>query len=326
MNFENAAFLFDSTLLDNSLNSTIHGVISFVSNPIYISAYAKEAADKFDMSTSTSTGLKDWLKIGNNEDAYAPFLIKLYDDIGKFGLLSFFIDKDYSSFIHQISLMFGVSEANYDFKKNLDLIYEAYKSEYNDRIILGSVEETVTEFNERIQQLFKKHKSNHSFINLLNEKIRSLDEQITMARAITDDGKHDYSLADRFFYSKQIISAYKDKGVHDVYATKHAGQQLKEVVSNDTQSIKVNTSSTGDYTEEFEVVTKFVRILMMSTQYFFEKIVDVKNLDSIAEEDKYLFVIIWMILQSGNNDIFINNRSYELIKELFLSIKKDLSV
>lgn len=65
---------------------------------------------------------------------------------------------------------------------------------------------------------------------------------------------------------------------------------------------------------------------MLFSHYFIERMIQTDNIDNLSEEDKYMFVIIWMILQNGDNNLFINNKSYEMIKELFMSIKKDMNV
>ena len=167
MNFENAAFLFDSKVLGTESNNTVQGVISFVGNPLYISSYAKEAIEKFDVSVaSEGYNLKDWLSNAKNDKAFSPFLIKLYDDVGKLGMLSFFIEKDYSVFVFLLGLMCNIKSTDEDFRTNADNLYHAYKSEYSDKLVLDDSEDTVAVFNERIHHIIQTQKGFTYFYNL----------------------------------------------------------------------------------------------------------------------------------------------------------------
>lgn len=328
MNFENAAFLFDSTVLGSAPKSTVQGVISFVGNPLYISSYAKEALEKFDFPTASENyNLKEWLNYAKNEEAFAPFLIKLYDDIGKLGMLSFFIEKDYSVFVFLIGLMCNLKTPDTGFRSNTDILYHAYKSEYLDALVLENAEDTVKVFNERIHHIIQTQKNHHQYFqNLLKESGRSLDEQLSLVHRMNEDRQHDFIVADQFFYGNQIIQAYKEKEIHDIYATRSAAKRLEEVTWHFFKSANVTVSIQNSVDNSFDDVFKFARIVLMFSHYFIEKILQTDDIDDLSEEDKYMFVIIWMILQSGDNNLFVNNRSYELIKEVFLSIKKDMSV
>lgn len=327
MNFENAAFLFDSTVLGCKSDSTVQGVISFVGNPLYISSYAKEALEKFDFPpASEGYNLKEWLSYAKNEEAFAPFLIKLHDDIGKLGMLSFFIEKDYSVFVFLIGLMCNLKAPDTRFRTNTDNLYYAYKSEYPDTIVLDNADDTVKIFNERINHIIQTQKNHQYFQNLLKESGRSLVGQLSLVHRMNKDRQQDFILSDQFFYGNQIIQAYKDKGIHDIYATRSAANRLEEVTGHYFKSANVTISIQNSFDNTFDDVLKFARVVLMFSHHFIERILQTSDIDNLSEEDKYMFVIIWMILQSGDNNLFINNRSYELIKDVFLSIKEDMSV
>lgn len=327
MNFENVAFLFDSTMLGVEMNRTVHGTISFVGNPLYISTYAKEAVGKFDFSTLTDKhDLMEWLTCAQNEDAIGPFLIKLFEDIGNFGLLSFFIEKDYAAFIYLIGLMCTSKISDPDFMSNIDALYRAYKLEYDDKIVRDSVDDTITVFNERIHHILQIQKGNHYFESRLKENNRSLSDQITIAQSIKEDGNHDFMVADYYFYGKQIINAYKEKQIQNIYATDSSAKRIEKVMGDLSQSEKMTLHVCSWQEEDFDYVLKFAQIIMMVSNYFIEKIIETKNIELLSEEDRYLFVIIWMILQNGDNSLFVNSRSYELIKEIFFTIKKDMNI
>lgn len=327
MNFENTAFLFDSTVLGCKSDSTVRGVLSFVGNPLYISSYAKEVLEKFEFpSASENYNLKEWLNYAKNEEAFAPFLIRLYDDIGKLGMLSFFIEKDYSEFFFLLGLMFNLKASDTEFRTNTDNLYHAYKSEYPDTLVHDYADDTVKVFNERINQIIQTQKNHQYFQNLLKESGRSLDDQLSLVHRINKDRQHDFIVADQFFYNIQIKQAYKEKEIHDIYATRSTANRLEEVTGHYFKSANVTIRVQNSFDNRYDSVLKLARIVLMFSHYFIERILQTSDIDDLSEDDKYMFVIIWMILQSGNNDILINNRSYELIKELFLSIKKDLSV
>ena len=327
MNFENAAFLFDSTVLGCKSDSTVQGVISFVGNPLYISSYAKEALEKFDFpSTFENYNLKEWLSFAKNEEAFAPFLIKLHDDIGKLGMLSFFIEKDYSVFVFLIGLMCNLKSPDTGFRTNTDNLYHSYKSEYPEILVLDNADDTVKVFNERINHIIQTQKNHQYFQNLLKESGRSLDDQLSLVHRMNKDRQQDFIVADQFFYGNQIIQAYKEKEIHDIYATRSAANRLEEVTGHYFKSANVTISIQNSFDNRFDDVLKFARVVLMFSHHFIERILQTRDIDDLSEEDKYMFVIIWMILQSGDNNLFVNNRSFELIKEVFLSIKEDMSV
>ena len=327
MNFNNAAFLFDSKVLGYELNNTIQGVISFVGNPLYVSSYAKEAIEKFDFpATPEGYNPKDWLSNAKNEKEFVPFLIKLYNDIGKLGMLSFFIEKDYSVFVFLVGLMCNIKYTDADFRTNTDNLYHAYKSKHFDKLVLDNSEDTVTVFNERIRQIIQIQKGFNYFYNLFKECGRSLNDQLSIVRRMNEDRQHDFIVADQFFYGNQIIQAYKDKGIHEIYANSSAANRLEEVTGHYFKSANVTINIQNSLDNSYNDVLKFARIILLFSHYFIDRIIQTDNIDNLSEEDKYTFVIIWMILQNGDNNLFINNKSYDLIKELFLSIKKDMSV
>lgn len=327
MNFENAAFLFDSTVLGCKSDSTVQGVISFVGNPLYISSYAKEALEKFDFpSASENYNLKEWLSYAKNEESFAPFLIKLYVDIGKLGMLSFFIEKDYSVFVFLMGLMCNLKAPDTGFRTNADNLYHVYKSEYPDTLKIDNADDTVKVFNERIHHIIQTHKHHQYFQNLLKESGRSLDDQLSLVHRMSEDRRHDFIVADQFFYDNQIIHAYKEKEIHDIYANRSAAKRLEEVTGHYFKSANITISTQNSFDNRFDDVLKFARIVLMFSHYYIERILQTSDTDELSEEDKYMFVIIWMILQSGDNNLFVNNQSYEMIKEVFLSIKKDMSV
>ena len=160
----------------------------------------------------------------------------------------------------------------------------------------------------------------------MKESGRSLDEQLSLVHRLNEDRQHDFIVADQFFYGNQIIQAYKEKEIHDIYATRSAAKRLEEVTGHFFKSANVTVSIQNSVDNSFDDVFKFARIVLMFSHYFIEKILQTDDIDDFSEEDKYMFVIIWMILQSGDNNLFVNNSSYELVKEVFLSIKKDMSV
>lgn len=328
MNFENAAFLFDSTVLGHkSYSSTVRGVVSFVGNPLYISSYAKEAIEKFDFPTAPENyNLTDWLSYAKNAEEFAPFLIKLYDDIGKLGMLSFFIEKDYSVFVFLIGLMCNLKSPDVGFVTNTENLYHTYKSEYPDTPVLDDADKTVMVFNERIHQIIQTQKNHQYFQNLFKESGRGLDDQLSIVHRMNEERQHDFIVADQFFYGNMIINAYKEKEIHNIFATRSAADRLEEVTGHFFQSAGIKISVQNTLVDSFDEVIRFSRIVLMFSHFFIERILQTNDIDDLSEEDKYLFVVIWMILQNGNSNMFINNRSYDLIKELFLSIKKDMNV
>ena len=323
MNFENVAFLFDSTILGVESERSVHGVVSFVGNPLYISAYARDVVDKFDFSGDNANELKSWLSIPQNEAAFASFMIKIYGDVSILVLLTYFIEKDYSAFIYLIELVYSINTISTYFHHSIEVLYRAYKSKYDDVIVRNSIDDTIITFNERIKHIIQTQRGNHSFQNLRKEGCRTLNDQLTIAHLINQEKHEDFMLTDNLFYSKQIIGAFKEKGVHEVLTTKNTACRFKEAKGHLFKSADV-TVCEGNPDDDFENIQRFARIVMMCSHYFIEKIIEVNDISMFSEEDKYLFVLIWMVLQSGDSNLFINSHSYEHINELFLSLKKDM--
>ena len=143
---------------------------------------------------------------------------------------------------------------------------------------------------------------------------------------MNEDRQHDFIVADQFFYGNQIIHAYREKEIHDIYATRSAANRLEEVTGHFFKNVNVSVTVSNSPDDSFDDVLKFAKIVLLFSHYFIERIIQASSVNDFSDEDKYMFVIIWMILQNGDNNLFINNKSYELIKELFLSIKKDMSI
>lgn len=324
MNFEYAAFLFDSTIIGYESDWQVHGVVSFVGNPLYISAYAKDAMDKFDFSGDNTNDFKAWLSIPQNEVAFAPFMIKFYEDVSNLGLMTYFVEKDYSAFIYLIGLMCNINTIDADSRNSIDVLYRAYKSEYDGVIVNNSTDETIKAFNEHIRHIIQTQRGNRPFQNLLKEGFRSLDDQLMVANLLNENNHDGFMLADYYFYSKQIISTYMDKEVHNVFSTKDTALRFEEMTGRLFKS--VNLTVCGSHPDdEFKSVLRFARVVMMFCHYFIEKIMEIKDINTLSEDEKYLFVLIWMILQSGDSNLFINSYSYDHIDKLFLSIKTEVN-
>lgn len=326
MTFENVAYLFDTTMLSNEKNP-VYGVLSFVSNSLYIPAYAKKAIEKYDFINSNDDEIAQWLRNPENEESLFAFLMKLHEDVEKLGISSFFIEKDYSAFIYLLGLMITDSKVEHpNFRTHLDNLYYSYRSTYGDDIKQGGLSETVSVFNQRIHHLVQTQKEHQFFKTLLSENGRKLEDQINVLQSIEHDTGDNYMVIDYFFYANQLAEAYKEKDVHNVYSSPHAAKRFLEAISrfSGISSVSLNIASCSD--EDYEVVFKLARIVLMISNYYVGKIVDTKSKEDLDEFDKYLFVVVWMILHSGDNNMFINGRSYEIIKDIFLSLKKNMDV
>lgn len=326
MTFENVAYLFDTTMLGIGEHS-VYGVLSFVGNTLYLPAYAKEAIEKYDFINRTDDDLSQWLRNPDNGESLFAFLMKLHEDVEKLGISSFFIEKDYSAFIYLLGLMITNTKVEQpNFRTNLDNLYYSYQSTYRDGIKRDNLSETVSVFNQRIHHLVQTQKEHQFFKTLLSESERKLEEQVNILQSIERDARDDFMVADYFFYAKQLVETYKEKGVHEVYSSSHAAKRFSESIRrfSGSSSVNLNTDSHSDY--NFEIISKLARIVLMISNYYVGKVVDTKSKEDLDEIDKYLFVIVWMILHGGENNMFINGRSYEFIKKVFLSLKKDMDV
>ena len=327
MNFENVAYLFDSTTFRSELKMTVDGIISFVGNPIYITAYAKDAVDKFDFVSYEGNDFDEWLKVPKNNEAFIPFMLKLYEDVAKLGIVSFFIEKEYSAFVCLLELMCSsINIGDLNFRKYLDKLFLDYQSEYKDSIICDSIDETVTLFNQRIDNLLQIQKGIGSFKSILIENRRELDNQIRILDIIEKVWGTDFRVFDYFFYSNQLIKKYNEAEIKSVYVSSIAAQRFIEMAnrSYDTTNIIIRYFSKKD--EDYDAVASFARFIMMVSRHYIEKMICAKDIETFSDDDKYLFVIVWMALQSGDSNMFINSRSYEVIKEVFMSLKKEMNV
>lgn len=327
MTFENVAYLFDTTVLGPEKSSSVYGVLSFVGNTLYIPTYAKEAISKFSVYASDEEGISEWLNDPGRSEALFNLLIKLYDDVEKLGISSFFIEKDYSAFIYLMGLM--VTDVKVDdpnFRTHLDNLYYAYQTAYNDGIRRDNIAETVTLFNQRIQYLLQTQKEHQYFKNLLREDGRKLSEQILILKMVERDTDVDFMVADYFFYAKQLIDSYKEKEVHDIYASNNVSKRFSELTRRFLKSSEVSLNVTSRHDDNYEMVFWLARIILLISNHYIGKIIETKEIKDLDDTDKYLFVIVWMILHGGDNNMFINGRSYEVIREVFLSLKKDMDI
>ena len=327
MTFENVAYLFDSSMLGGDKSSSIYGVLSFVGNSSFIPAYAKETVAKLNFSVTDEYNLSEVLNDPEKSESLFHLLINVYDDVEKLGITSFFIEKNYSAFVYLMGVM--ASNIKIDdpyFRTYLDNLYYAYQNEYSDGIKRDNIEETVMIFNQRIQDLLQTQKEHHFFKSLLSESGRKLSEQLSLLKMIEKDNSDAFTLADNFFYTKQLINTYKEKGVHSVYVSPDAAKRFSDAVGRFLYAPEVCVNESSQAKEEYVMVSHLARIIMKISNHYMGKIVDTKDIRNLDEMDRYLFVIVWMIMHGGDNNMFINGRSYDLIKDVFMSLKKDMSV
>lgn len=327
MTFENVAYLFDTTMLGTEKPSSIYGVLSFVGSSLYIPAYAKEAISQFNISATEGDSISELLSDPEKSESIFHLLISVYDDVEKLGITSFFIEKNYSAFVYLMGVLASnnkVDDSN--FRTYLDNLYCAYQSEYPDGIKRDNIEETVTVFNQRIQSLLQTQKDHHYFKSLLSENACRLSEQLSLLKMIEKDNKDAFTLADDFFYTKQLVDTYKEKGVRNVYVSPDAAKRFSDAVGRFLYAPEVCVNQSGQTKDEYDMVSNLARIIMKISNHYMGKIVDTKDIRNLDDIDKYLFVIVWMIMHGGDNNMFINGRSYNLIKEVFVSLKKDMSV
>lgn len=327
MTFENVAYLFDSSMLGGDKSSSIYGVLSFVGNSLFIPAYAKETVAQLNFSVTDEYNLSEVLNDPEKSESLFHLLINVYDDVEKLGITSFFIEKNYSAFVY----LMGVIASNIKiddpyFRTYLDNLYYAYQNEYSDGIKRDNIEETVTIFNQRIQDLLQTQKEHHFFKSLMSESSRKLSEQLSLLNMIEKDNYDAFTLADNFFYTKQLINTYKEKGVHSVYVSPDAAKRFSDAMGRFLYAPEVCVNESSQAKEEYVMVSHLARIIMKISNHYMGKIVDTKDIRNLDEMDRYLFVIVWMIMHGGDNNMFINGRSYDLIKDVFMSLKKDMSV
>lgn len=327
MTFENVAYLFDSSMLGGDKSSSIYGVLSFVGNSLLIPAYAKETVAQLNFSVTDEYDLSELLSDPEKSESLFHLLIKVYDDVEKLGLTSIFIEKNYSAFVYLMGVMAtNIKVDDPNFRTYLDDLYYAYRNEYTDGIKRDNIEETVTIFNQRIQNLLLTQKEHHYFKSLLSESGRKLSEQLSLLKLIEKDNDDAFTLADNFFYAKQLIDTYKKKGVHNVYVSPDSAKRFSDAVGRFLYAPEVCVNKSNQAKEEYVMVSHLARIIMKISNHYMGKIVDTKDIRNLDEMDRYLFVIVWMIMHGGDNNMFINGRSYDLIKDVFMSLKKDMSV
>lgn len=327
MTFENVAYLFDSSMLGGDKSSSVYGVLSFVGNSLIIPSYAKDTVAQLHFSVTEDCDLSELLNDPEKSESLFNLLIKVYDDVEKLGITSFFIEKDYSAFIYLLGLMVtNVKVDDPNFTSHLGNLYSAYKNEYPDGFKHDNIEETVTIFNQRVQDLLQSQKDFNCFRSLLNESGRKLSEQISLLQMVEKNNNDAFMLADSFFYTKQLIDTFKEKEVHNVYASPNAAKRFTDALGYFLYKPEVSVNESSQTKEDYVMVSHLARIILKMFNHYMNKIVDAKDVCNLDEIDKYLFVITWMILHGGDNNMFINGRSYDLIMEVFVSLKKDMSV
>ena len=159
MYFENIAYIFDSLTCVHAEKNSVHSIISYVCNPLYITTYAKNVVKNFDLDSYINDDFKEWINVQKNKDALIPFLMKFIDDSKNFGMSSIFIEKEYATFIYLLGLMCSSIEIyTPSISANLDKLYSSYKSTYGDQIIQGDILNTITMFNEHVSFLLNANK------------------------------------------------------------------------------------------------------------------------------------------------------------------------
>lgn len=324
MNFEELAYLFDSSILGDREGESVGVVQSYIGNPLYLQTYAREALDKFDYISLEDIDINDWLKKQDNIESLVDFLLNLYEDFGKLNVTSFFIEKDYTLFIYLIGLLIPSSEiSDPSFRINIDNLYIAYKNYYNDGIKRDTIVDTITVFNERVESLICSDIEHVKFKTLLQEKKRSIGDQLLLFQKIASEADG-FIITDYFFYVKQLHDIYHNKGIKNIYATEDVANRFMEATKRFHKSSDGIVNIKKTFYDKDELVYKFARFIMMLSSFYIEKIFDIKDVKTVDEEEKYLYVILWLLFQSGDSYMFINNNTYEVMKDVFMSLKKEI--
>lgn len=324
MNLEKVAYIFDTSILGECQNCPVNMVLSFACSPLYLKAYAKEAAEKIDLSSLDSCNFYEWLKLPKNSDSLAPFLMKLYDDFGKLGASTFFIEKDYTLFLYLVGVMMpSIDISNQDFSTKLDKLFYDYQSNYNDGLYQKTIEETVSIFNHRIEHLLIANKD-YTFKAFFREKRRQESDQILLLKHFEKDSNN-FFLVDYFFYVKQLFDIIQQNEIDVIWASLNVSDRFQEAKRHFTNIPEIRINIDTGIDEVGEYVHSFARLILNLANYFIERVYSA-DLETLDDEDKYLFLILWMIFQSGDNYMFINNRSYEKMRDVIMSFKKDLNM
>ena len=327
MTLENSAYLFDSSLLCKEVNSRISSVLTFVANRPYVSAYAKEIMEKFDIITLLESDIDQWFEIKKNREALLSFVLQLNDDKESLGMADFIIESEYAKFLFLISLkcvMLDMSATN--ISRSLDNLYSDYVSTSQRPFEEGGISTLIITFNERIEKLVQNKKDHIYFKNLFREQGRSITEQLKIA-----DNKHltsvkDLNVANYYLYLSHLTNIYVQKKVKKIFASNGVANQFSEAIKMVYSKSKANVNLTSKLDDGYEYVERLARIILMLVDYLFTKIINMKSIKDLSENDKYLFAITWVLLQNEGSNMFFCGSAYSTIKDIFVSMKEELNI
>lgn len=138
----------------------------------------------------------------------------------------------------------------------------------------------------------------------------------------------DFSIVDYIHFTSRLYEIYNKTNIESIYAYEHAKDLLstlsKTGILSNSNIIQLAKNNITLFSNN-EPANILFRFLIILSDYIFSKLTEAKSINDFSEYDKYIFISVWNLFQSGDCNMIFNKHIYSIIKDLFSSIKKELN-
>ena len=321
----NTAYICDSLSKDNR-NTLFYNVLSFTGNDVILDSRISELLSKLNLESVSLDEIQNWL---SNDDNYTNLLNLLHimsRQKDQIGIISSFVEIEYGIFLFIAGMMFSTTNPSEVIPlEYLEQLYCSYSNMVNHQIQLTTLAQRFDNIDKIVSQQIRtnnKYKKYESFYLENRSKVINL---ISIVERNHLEEPELFLLSEFIFYSRQYISIYKTNNIKKING-------LKNTIDNLLFAFKLkNETCTSemiiiDEKMKEDSVPVFSNFVLSVLDYILNKLGFINDANELPENDKYLFLAIWLLFQGENCDWILSPMCFEKINTLFNSIEKEITI
>ncbi len=321
----NTAYLFDSKSWKNQ-KSSFYNVISYTGNDVVIDSLINELINKYDIKSITSEDISSWLEEDDNITSLLNLLHLMSMQKNRLSITSSFVEKDYGLFMFITGMLLSTinSEDKPTFD-DLEFIYETYsitkKQTCDSESLVQRFDIIDNILNHQIQH-YNKYKKFESIYS--NNRLKVLDF-ISKVDRFNHEYPDEFLLSEYVLYTKQYLNIYKVNQIENIYS-------LGATINNILFAYKIRGEAPSPTIKAISQDNIKDNLLLLSESlfkvidYIFTKLNNIEDINEMTEDDKCLFIAVWLLFQGENCDWILSPSLFGKIKTLFSSIEKDIKI
>ena len=328
MIFNNSLYFIDSNMIAKNNELSVYGIISICSNPTYLQLLSKQVIENLNLVNIDKENFAIWIKEEEHIMTVINMLSLLKNNKKQISISSYFTDRLYCKFIYFFNLaILNQITYNENIITDIEKLYKGCRKDLLINLDNKASINQLEEFNSYIKQNI--NCKDYSYIkNIISNDYRSITEQLQLLNNERKVVATDFSIVDYIHFTSRLCEIYNKTNIESIYAYEHAKDLLSTLSktgilsnSNIIQLVKNNITLFNN-NEPANILFRFLIIL---SDYIFSKLTEAKSINDFSEYDKYIFISVWNLFQSGDCNMIFNKHVYSTIKDLFASIKKELN-